>query len=202
MSVDDARRVQRETGDLGAERRAQRRGLEAEEVESKLGKRGFDRSRERFPERGRRALEHGLGLALVRRKLLDDGGEPAGNLVGQSLDVRRRRLWQRDKGECAALLAGHEEPIGRQAVDVWSVLGRSLKTTNCLESVNALIEERCAKVDSWKKSAHKHRWLATALLDIEPRLRKVKGFKHLPKLREAIQRDLKIVVEQSVKDVA
>ena len=29
---------------------------------------------------------------------------------------------------------------------VYAVLGRSLKTTNCLESVNALVEERCAKV--------------------------------------------------------
>jgi len=55
---------------------------------------------------------------------------------------------------------------------------------------------------SWKNSTHKHRWLATALLDIEPRLRKVKGFKHLPKLREAIQRELKIEIEQSVEKVA
>ena len=28
---------------------------------------------------------------------------------------------------------------------VYGVLGRSLKTTNGLESINALIEERCAK---------------------------------------------------------
>jgi len=39
-------------------------------------------------------------------------------------------------------------------------------------------------------------------LDIEPRLRKVKGFGHLPKLREAIQRELKIQVEQLVEEVA
>ena len=53
---------------------------------------------------------------------------------------------------------------------VWR-LGRSLKTTNGLESINALIEERCAKVDHWQNSSE--RWLATAL--IEPRLRKVMG---------------------------
>ena len=44
------------------------------------------------------------------------------------------------------------------------VLGRSLKTTNGLESINALIEERCAKVDHWQHSSQRHRWLATALL--------------------------------------
>jgi len=73
---------------------------------------------------------------------------------------------------------------------VFAVLGRSFKTTNCLESVNALVEERCSKVDHWKNSSQRHRWLATALLDIEPRLRKVVGYRHLPKLREALKREL------------
>ena len=72
------------------------------------------------------------------------------------------------------------------------MLGRSLKTTNCLESINALVEERCAKVDHWQNSSQRHRWLATALLDIEPRLRKVMGYRHLPTLRAALKRQLKI----------
>ena len=33
---------------------------------------------------------------------------------------------------------------------------------------------------------------ATALLDIEPRLRKVMGYRHLPRLREALKRELNI----------
>ena len=68
------------------------------------------------------------------------------------------------------------------------LLGRSFKTTNCLESVNALVEERCAEVDAWKKSKQRHRWLAAALLDVEPRLRQVKGHQHLPKLQAALPR--------------
>ena len=48
------------------------------------------------------------------------------------------------------------------------------------------------KVDRWKNSSQRHRWLATALVDIEPRLRQVMGYRHLPKLREALQRELKI----------
>jgi hypothetical protein len=72
------------------------------------------------------------------------------------------------------------------------MLGLSFKTTNCLESINALVEERCAKVDRWTNSHQRQRWLATALLDIEPRLRRVKGYRHLPKLREALRRDLNI----------
>ena len=78
----------------------------------------------------------------------------------------------------------------------------SLKTTNCLESINALVEERCAKVDHWQNSSQRHRWLATALLDIEPRLRKVMGYRHLPTLRAALKRELKIDTTTSKKQAA
>ena len=47
-----------------------------------------------------------------------------------------------------------------------------------------------------------HRWLATALLDIEPRLRKVMGYRHLPTLRAALKRELKIDTTTSKKQAA
>ncbi len=75
---------------------------------------------------------------------------------------------------------------------VFALVGLSFKTTNCLESINALVEERCAKVDRWTNSHQRQRWLASALLEIEPRLNKVKGYRHLPRLREALQRELNI----------
>ena len=74
---------------------------------------------------------------------------------------------------------------------------------NCyLESVNALVEERCAKVDHWQTSSQRHRWLATALLDIEPRLRKVMGYRHLSTLRDALKRELKIDTTTSKEKAA
>jgi hypothetical protein len=45
-------------------------------------------------------------------------------------------------------------------------------------------------VDYWRNSDQKHRWLAATLLDIEPRLRKVKGYRYLPQLRVAIQKEI------------
>ncbi len=71
--------------------------------------------------------------------------------------------------------------------------------TNCLESINAAEEVRCAKIDHWVNSSPRHRWLVAALWDIEPRLRRVKGYRHVPKLREALQRDLKIKQAASTK---
>ena len=112
----------------------------------------------------------------------------------QALMELHRELEARNQSAARSLLEGLEETLTLHRLGVFGSLGQSLKTTNCLESVNALVEERCSKVDYWKNSNQKQRWLATALLDIEPRLRKVKGYRHLPKLRAAIARELKIDV--------
>ena len=98
----------------------------------------------------------------------------------------------RNQSAADSLAEGLDETLTLHRLEVYGVLGLSLKTTNCLESVNALVEERCATVEYWQNSRQRHRWLATALLDIEPRLRRVRGYRHLPMLRDAVKRDLKI----------
>jgi len=92
----------------------------------------------------------------------------------------------------ASLDEGLEETLTLHRLGVFPLVGRSLKTTNVIESVNAQAEQRCGRVDHWKNSNQKHRWLAAALLDIEPRLRRLLGYRHLPRLREAIQNELGI----------
>ncbi len=58
--------------------------------------------------------------------------------------------------------------------------------------VNSQAEERCGRVDHWQNSKQKQRWLAAALLDIEPRLRRLVGYRHLPALQAAIMKELKL----------
>jgi transposase-like protein len=70
-------------------------------------------------------------------------------------------------------------------------LGLSLKTTNCLESLNAQLGQLTDKVDHWRTSDQKHRWVASAVQAIEPRLRRIKGYRHLAHLQEALQRDIR-----------
>ena len=111
-------------------------------------------------------------------------------------------LEERNQSAAGSLAEGLNETLTLHRLGLYGVLGRSLKTTNCLESINALVEERCAKVDRWQNSSQRHRWLATALLEIEPRLRKVMGYRHLPTLRDALQRELKIDTTTSTKEAA
>ena len=111
-------------------------------------------------------------------------------------------LEQRNQSAAASLAEGMEETLSLHRLGVYELIGRSFRTTNCLESVNALVEERCAKVDSWKSSSQRRRWLATALLDVEPRLRRVKGCQHLPKLQTALRRALSIKVSDVTEKAA
>lgn len=90
----------------------------------------------------------------------------------------------------ASLDEGLEETLTLHRLGLFGTLGRSLKTTNCLESLNAQLVQLTDKVDRWRTSDQKHRWVASAVLAIEPRLRRIKGYRHLTQLQEALQRDI------------
>ncbi len=85
---------------------------------------------------------------------------------------------------------GFEEALTLHRLGLFRELGVSLKTTNCLESINAQVARRIGRVTSWRTADQKYRWVAAALLDIEPRLRRIKGHRALPLLRMALERGI------------
>ncbi len=132
--------------------------------------------------------------ALWRRRLQKAYERPTYAEAKAALLKIHHDLEQCNQSAALSLKEGLEETLTLHRLGVFALIGRSLKTTNCLESVNAMAEGVCGKVDHWQSSDQKQRWLASALLDIEPRLRKVMGHAHLPKLREALMQDLGIEV--------
>ena len=130
--------------------------------------------------------------AVWRQRLQRAYNRPEYDEAFMALQTLHGELDERNQSAARSLTEGLDETLTLHRLGLYGVLGRSLKTTNCLESVNALVEERCTKVDHWQHSHQRHRWLATAFLDIEPRLRKLVGFRHLLKLRVALKRELKI----------
>jgi len=140
--------------------------------------------------------------ASWRKRLERAYGRPTYAEAKRELEKLLAELDEVNQSAAASLREGLEETLTLHRLGVFAVLGRSFKTTNCLESVNALVEERCGKVDAWKNSNQKQRWMATALLEIEPRLRKVMGYKHLALLRGALMKELNIEVRGFEKTVA
>jgi transposase-like protein len=130
--------------------------------------------------------------ASWRRRLQRAMDRPTLKEAETELRKLHAELEEINQSAANSLAEGLEEVLTLHRLGLFPLLGRSLKTTNCLENVNSLVEERCAKVDHWKNSNQRQRWLATSLMDVEPRLRRVLGMRHLNKLREALRRELKI----------
>lgn len=134
--------------------------------------------------------------AAMRRRLQKAYDRPNYDEASEALLKIRRELEQRNQSATSSLDEGFDETLTLHRLGVFGQLGLSFKTTNCLESINSQIEDRCAKVDYWQNSNQKQRWLAAALLDIEPRLQSVRGRQHLTLLRDAIMKDLNIELER------
>ncbi len=64
-------------------------------------------------------------------------------------------------------------------IGVGPTLKQTFATTNPIESLNSLLEEDLRRVKRWRNSEHFQRWLATACLKCESRMRRVKGYSGL-----------------------
>jgi transposase-like protein len=109
--------------------------------------------------------------------------EAKGKLLALKPALRRINL-----SAVNSLEEGFEETLTLHRLGLFEQLGVSFKTTNMVENVHRLLEDRTGRVCRWRNSEQRQRWVATALLKIEPRLRRVKGYEHLPALREAMKR--------------
>ncbi len=140
--------------------------------------------------------------ARMRCKLQAAYEQPTYEGAKVALGRVRKELELMNRSAARSLNEGLEETLTLHRLGVFPNLGPSLKTTNCLESVMALIGQRTNKVDWWRNSEQKQRWVASALLDIEPRLRRIKGYRHLPVLRAALQSALGLQAEGDHQEVA
>ena len=127
-----------------------------------------------------------------RRKMQNAYQQPMYAAAKTALLTVRSELLTINQSAVASLDEGLEETLTLHRLGVFAELGQAFKTTNCIENVNSLLARRTDKVSRWKNSDQKHRWLASALLETEPRLNRIDGFRHLKQLRIAIQSELKI----------
>ena len=140
--------------------------------------------------------------AAWRRRLQQAYERPTYAEAKAALLRLRRELRLVNESAAASLDEGFEETLTLHRLGVFPTLGISLKTTNCLESLNALVGQYTDKVDRWRTSDQKQRWVAAALLEIEPRLRRIKGGAHLPQLRAALQAEIAATTISPTAEVA
>lgn len=130
-----------------------------------------------------------------RRKLQAAYEQPTYEKAKKRLVAIKRELSLINQSAVASLEEGFEETLTLHRLGLFTKLGESFKTTNCIENVNKLLATKTDRVDRWQSSNQRQRWVATAMIEIEPGLRKVRGHKYLKDLRSA----MKAVVESEGK---
>ena len=129
----------------------------------------------------------------IRRAMQKAYDQPTYEQARAALNALKPQLALHNQSALTSLEEGLEETLTLHRLGLMPYLKMSFRTTNMLESINSQVEHLTGRVKRWSNSAQKARWLAAALLDIEPRLRKVKGVVYLPLLRKAVQTELKLV---------
>jgi putative transposase len=89
-----------------------------------------------------------------------------------------------------SLAEGFDETLTLHRLVVVAALGVSCKTTNLIENVMSQLERKTQRVARWRTSDQRLRWCAAALLQLEPRLRRIKGCEQLPLLQAALRNKL------------
>jgi putative transposase len=116
----------------------------------------------------------------------------------KALQAVRNELRPINESAVRSMEEGLEETLTIHRLGLYKELKRSFTTTNMIESVMSQIGQKTDKVDYWKNSNQRQRWVATSLpvrkqtglLYIEGRLNKASGYKYLTRLREAIRKEI------------
>lgn len=119
-----------------------------------------------------------------RNKLQAAYEQPTYEKAKHRLNILRRELKAINESAVASLDEGLEETLTLHRLRMFTKVGISLKTTNCLENVNKHLGRYTGRVDHWQSSDQKRRWIASSLCLIEPKLRLAKGREFFPTLRE------------------
>ena len=90
----------------------------------------------------------------------------------------------------ASLREGLDDMFTVRRLGVGGTLAETLTSTNCIESMISIAKRTTGRVTKWKDGSMKKRWIAAGMLEAERSFRRVRGYKGMPKLVDALQREL------------
>ena len=93
-------------------------------------------------------------------------------------------------GAAASLREGLDETLTVLRLNVPPTLARTLRSTNCIESMISVCRDHVANVKRWRDGQMALRWCAAGMVEAGKQFRRVNGHLHLPTLRAALQREI------------
>lgn len=128
---------------------------------------------------------------LCKRQLQAAYGQTTYREAKAGIEKLYRELSSVNQSAANSLMEGMEETLTLHSLGLSPELCKRLNTTNCIESVMAQLGQYTDKVDRWHNSNQILRWTAAGLLEIEPRLNKIRGYRYLNLLRVKMQDEIK-----------
>jgi putative transposase len=90
-------------------------------------------------------------------------------------------------GAAASLREGLDETLTVLRLRVPPTLARTLRSTNCIESMISVCREHAGNVKRWRDGQMALRWCAAGMVEAGKQFRRVNGHLHLPTLRTALE---------------
>jgi putative transposase len=108
-------------------------------------------------------------------------------LVAQAeLEALARELDRSHPGAAASLREGLPETLTIARLSVPPTLARTLRSTNCIESMIEICRDHAANVKRWQDGQMVLRWIAAGMGEARKQFRRVNGHLHLPALRATL----------------
>jgi transposase-like protein len=104
------------------------------------------------------------------------------------LEILAGELDHTHPGAAASLREGLEETLTVLRLGVPPTLARTLRSTNCVESMIEICREHSRNVKRWRDGQMALRWCAAGMLQAGTQFRRVNGHLHLRALRTALER--------------
>lgn len=102
----------------------------------------------------------------------------------------------------SSLKEGLDETLTLKDLNLGDGLERTLSTTNPIENLNSSIRRILRRVKRWRDGTMIKRWVATALQEAGRGFRKVRGYKNMPTLLAALNRNAEQIDRVDADEVA
>ena len=113
--------------------------------------------------------------ASVNRALRDAYAASGADLARRQLQRLASSLASKHPGASSSLREGLEDTLTLQTLGVTGSLYRTLRTTNPIENLNGLVASYTRNVKRRSDGTMVLRWVASALSDAAPRMRRLRG---------------------------
>ena len=126
--------------------------------------------------------------AWVRRELRAAWKLTDVSAAKKALEGLARKLERINPDAAGSLREGLDETLTITRLGVTGTLAQTLGTTNPMESTIDIVRVHARNVKRWRDGDMRLRWAAAGMLCAEQQYRRVKGYKQLDKLTNALAR--------------